>query len=115
MQQLTTNPDQPERTQTVTLGDRQFRVRLVFRDRTSSWYMDLFDAADVPMALGRRLSPSAFPTSGLQLVGKPDGALMVTGAEPYVRSDMGDTLVLQFIGADEVVVVQPEGPRIAIL
>ena len=100
--QLTTNPDQPQRTQTVTLGDRQFRVRLTFRDRTSSWYFDLFAADETPLAIGRRLSPAWSPLAALVLVDGPDGVVLVDGPEPYARFDLGDTLKVLFVDDDEI-------------
>lgn len=40
---------------TVDLGGNAYRIRLFYRERQDRWYLDLFDADDVPILMGRIL------------------------------------------------------------
>lgn len=88
--------------QTVTLGGVDFRVGLTWRERTGSWYLDLYDAEENPLALGRRLSPGWSPLQGLSVEDGPDGMFMVRGPEPYLREDLGVSLLVVFYPTSEL-------------
>lgn len=77
--------DLPAHRYRVTLSGAEFSLRFTFRDRTSSWYLDLFDVDGNPLALGRRLSPSYSPLLGVAVDRGPSGLLYVEGADPYER------------------------------
>jgi hypothetical protein len=47
----------PRSTQTVTLDDVQYRLRLTWYERLQAWYADLYQLDGTPLALARRLSP----------------------------------------------------------
>ena len=96
---LSTTPSAPCAMQTVTLGATQFRVRFTWRERTASWYLDLYDAAEEPLALGRRLSPGWGPLIGLSVPDGPAGFLFVRGPEPYVREQLGGAVRVIFYTA----------------
>ena len=112
-EQLAAFPESPQHTQTVSLGGVQFRVTFTFRDRTSSWYMDLRTIGEEDLALGRRLSPRWGPVLNLALVGGPKGILWVEGPEPYARFDLGGLLVVKLVDPSELPVATTEGlPRV---
>ncbi len=87
---------------TVALAQVQVRTRFIYRDRTRSWYLDLFDAKDQPLAIGRRLSPQWGPLHGFSVPGAPDGIFVVIGPEDYQKADLGIDLTLVFVPRDEV-------------
>lgn len=95
-------PEAPSHIQTVTLGDRRYRVRFTYRRRLSSWYVDLFDRDGTPIAVGRRMSPGWAIASAADVPGAPDGYLYVRGADDYQRSDLGSALRLVFFSSDEI-------------
>jgi hypothetical protein len=78
--------DFPAHSYTIALDGTQYGVRLVYRARTASWYLDLFDELGTPIALGRRLSPGSSPTSGI--LGGPPGKLVAFGPDPYEKTDV---------------------------
>ena len=102
-QKLRTFPILPQHIQTVVLDD-QFRVELTFRDRTSSWYMDIYELDGTPVLLGRRLSPSFSPTVGLVLEDGPEGIIYVSGGfDPYTREALEENMkIIRFTVAELV-------------
>jgi len=90
--------DEPSHRFRATLDGRKFVLRLTYRDRTASWYLDLYDVDEVPIALGRRLSPGSSPLLGVGVDRGPAGMLYVVGTEPYPR----DGLRLIYIEAAEL-------------
>jgi hypothetical protein len=93
---LTTFQAEPDSIQTVQLGDAEFRVRLTWRERLSSWYLDLYTADGTALVLGKRLSASYTPLGGIVRDGLPaGGTLYVRGPNgPYVQKDLGASLLL---------------------
>ena len=79
--------DLPAQSYTVALDGTQFGIRLVYRARTASWYLDLLDELGTPIALGRRLSPNSSPIPG-GTPNSPPGRLVVFGPDPYARTDV---------------------------
>lgn len=71
----------------MALDGVQYEVRLVWRARTASWYLDLADEDGVWLLRGRRLSPGSSPQAGM-IVGGPPGALAVVAADPYDRAEI---------------------------
>lgn len=41
---------------TIDLEGLTYRIVLTYRDRTASWYLDVYDSADVLLVSGKRLS-----------------------------------------------------------
>ena len=89
--------DQPAHTYTLALDGVHYEFRLVYRDRTASWYLDLYDEQGSALILGRRISPGASQNFGLISNGPP-GVLFAFGADPYPR----DGLELWYFTADEL-------------
>jgi hypothetical protein len=79
--------DVPAHRYTVTLDGVQYEVRLVYRARTASWYLDLRDEQGVELVLGRRLSPGSSPVGGV-ITNGPPGKLVAFGADPYDRDEV---------------------------
>jgi len=79
--------DLPAHTYTVALDGVQYEIRLVYRARTASWYLDLRDDLGAALVLGRRLSPNWSPVAGV-ITNGPPGVILVTGADPYARSEI---------------------------
>lgn len=89
-------PDAPDISYGVVLDGVQYLIRLVWRTRTASWYLDLSLADGSPLLRGRRLSPGTTLNEGLALEGPP-GWLVADGADPYGR---GEVRLLYFSGAE---------------
>lgn len=104
-------PAVPSHIQTVTLGGRQYRIRCTYRERTASWYVDLFDRDGNPIATGRRMSPGWALLSAVGLPGAPEGVLYVRGADGYSRDELGRSLRLVFYPTSEL----PAPPDLAAL
>lgn len=88
----------------VTLGARAYDLRLTWRERTASWYLDLWKTDGTPIALGRRLTPGWDPILGLGIADSPDdgGFGTVRGTDPYERQDLGAGLRLVWMPTAEV-------------
>lgn len=101
---LSAFPDQPQVVQTVTLGDRQFRVEMTWRRRCRAWYVSLLTGDEVPLAMGRRLSPGWSPLAGIILdeALAPDGLFVVRGVDGYAREDLGEALTVAFYTSAEL-------------
>lgn len=99
---VTVFPSQPSFRQSLTLGGTQYSLRLTWRDRTSSWYADLWTADGAPVYLGQRLSAGWAVGLGLGPEGKPDGVLLVRGPPDFGRMDLGATAQLVFYPTDEL-------------
>ncbi|MFA9271618.1 MAG: hypothetical protein ACEQSX_12835 [Baekduiaceae bacterium] len=105
---LSTHAGLPQHTQTVTLDGTQFRMRLTWRHRLQGWYLDLYTLDETPLLLARRLSPGWSPNLGLAIEGGPDGVLLVTGFDGYVREDLGESLRLRYYTRAELAAAAPE-------
>jgi hypothetical protein len=97
-ERLTIFYDQPQHRQSVVLDGERWGIRLTYRERTRSWYMDLYDADDEPVALGRRLSGDWFAVVTVVAEGGPPGGFYVVGADPYER----DGVQLLYVTGDEI-------------
>lgn len=100
-QRLAGFPAVPQHTITTTLEGTQYRIRYTYRLRTRSWYVDIYSVDDVPLLLGRRLSPFWAIGVGLSVPGGFGGVLLVRGVDEYVRSELGDTLSLRYVTTAE--------------
>ena len=110
---LATFPAEPDTTQTVTLGDAQYRVRLYYRPRLESWYVDIFTLDGVALARGRRVSPGWDLLTGL-LGGLPSGHLLISGDDPYDRFMLGERVRLTWYETSEVPTPAPSSLRITV-
>ncbi|MFB6371631.1 MAG: hypothetical protein ABEN55_00615 [Bradymonadaceae bacterium] len=103
--EIATFPEIPSHTQVVDLDGVEYRLNLLWRQRTSSWYLSLYDVRDNPIAVGRRLSPLFTPL--WNILDGPPGILLVRGPADYDRFDLGDTLKLVYVTESEL---QPPEP-----
>lgn len=99
---VTAFPSLPAFRQSVTFGEAQFSLRLTWRDRTASWYADLWAADGTAIWLGQRVSPDWALGLGLTPEGKPDGVFLVRGPADYDRLNLGDALKLVFYPTAEL-------------
>lgn len=104
-ERITTFYDQPQHRQTVTLDGTEYQIRLTYRRRLASWYMDLYDAEGTAIALGRRLSPGWSPINGVIAEGGPPGLFLVKGVDPYKR----DEVELYYIPLAQIPAPAPSG------
>jgi hypothetical protein len=79
--------DQPAHRYTVPLDGVQYEVRLTYRERTASWYLDLWDEQGGELLKGRRLSPNGSPQGGVITDGPP-GVIVAFGRDPYDRYEI---------------------------
>lgn len=101
-QKLPIYTDVPSHRYRIALDGVQYELRLTYRDRTASWYLDLWDEDGGALLLGRRLSPGWSPNFGV-LTGGPPGLLLVLGADPYPRGE----IELWYYTAEEVEAARP--------
>lgn len=100
-------------TQGVELDGVRYRIRLSWNYRTRSWYMDLFDADDNRIAAGRRLSPGYVPIPA-GVPNAPLGTFYVTGGvDQYGREDLGVSIGLVYVPADELAAIEGEAVQSA--
>lgn len=101
MNRLPLFPERPAQSYTIALDGVQYQIRLTYRERTASWYLDLYDEQGEAVLLGRRLSPGAPPLNEGVTKGPP-GVLFAAGPDPYPRDGVG----LWYASASEVGAVQ---------
>jgi hypothetical protein len=106
MERLPFVQDQPAHHYTVTLDGAQYQIRLVWRARTASWYLDLAGPDGTWLLRGQRLSPGSSPQFGLA-TGGPPGVLWVFGIDPYPQVD---GIELWYASVDEL---EAEAPAAA--
>ena len=92
----------PAYIQTVSLDGTRYRMRVVYRRRTRSWYLSLYTADETPIILGRRLSPGSGPLHWTRRELAPPGFLYVRGVDPYDRDDAGTSLELVYYNSADI-------------
>ena len=107
----------PQNVQTVELGGVRLRLTMTFRSRLRAWYVDVEREDGTVIAFGRRLSPAWGPLFGVPLDDAPDGKLYVRGPDPYVRDDLGVSLLLVFSPTADFPdpTPSPDDPTVAIV
>lgn len=107
----------PQHVGRVEIGGVRLRLRLTFRARTRSWYLDIEREDGTAIVLGRRLSPGWGPLFGIPIDDGPAGFLYVRGPDPYEREDLGATLLLVFSPSTDAPepTPDPEAPTITIV
>lgn len=78
--------DYPEHRYTIALDGVQYDLRLIYRERTASWYLDLWDPDGNALLLGKRLTPSWPVNTGI--TSGPPGLIVPTGQDPYDRYEL---------------------------
>lgn len=89
---LPTFPRLPQAIYEIELAGTTCTARLTWRPRLASWYIDLFDAAGEPIALGYRVTPESVWRKL-----EPDGYFTALGNDPYLQFDLGTTLLPFFL------------------
>lgn len=92
MERLTFSPDFPDAFQTVSLGGTSYRIRSVWRERSRSWYLDVYLADGTGIALGRRVAASGILVRDLARTDANatyGGVLFAAGKDRYAREDLG--------------------------
>uniref|UniRef100_A0A6M3M4K8 Cyanophage baseplate Pam3 plug gp18 domain-containing protein n=1 Tax=viral metagenome TaxID=1070528 RepID=A0A6M3M4K8_9ZZZZ len=102
---LTTFPQLPDTTQTVTVGEQQYAIRLYWRERLQGWYMSIWLADGTAVLLGRRLSSDYGPMIGIVPLNRPAGEFLVQGPSGYNRLDLGSqegaAMLLWYFGVED--------------
>lgn len=111
---LPTFPEQPAASYELVLEDETYRVRLVYRERTAAWYLDLRTQDGTGLALGRRLSPGFAPVIN-RPEGSPPGVLLVTGLDGYAKGDLGGPLKLLYVSSEDLTPPEAESPALRIV
>jgi len=121
IEQIAAFPNEPQHPMTVTWGDRQVRLRFTWRNRTRSWYLDIFELDDGEetgdaIVRGRRISPQWFPLIGLRPVGLPQDPILIVdgGPDPYLRSDLGEGVRALLVGLDDLPPVTVTSPNLTV-
>jgi hypothetical protein len=98
IQEIHTFPQFSQFDLTMQLGPTKLNLRMTYRERTKSWYLDIYEINGTPVVLGRRLSANWSPIIGYAAIpGLIDGVLYVPGIEGYEQEDLGQTLLLWYI------------------
>lgn len=119
-EQIATFQEFPQFSQQVVIGGVEMRLRITYRSRLASWYLDAFDLDDAPIVTGRRLSPGFVPMLGLALetIDPPalpeDVVWYVVGPADYVREDLGDTLGLFIIDRADLPATPATGDAVTV-
>lgn len=96
------DPSRPSQIFDIVLAEVRYRMRLTWRERTASWYIDLLDGeTEAPILVGRRVAPGFTPWRPKR-EGMPEGVLYVRGNDGYSRYDLGDSLQLVFYETSEL-------------
>ncbi len=92
-------PAEPSHGYPITLDGIVYTPVQTWRDRTQSWYLDLYDSSGALIAGGRRLSPGRYPVHvfGLDIPGE----FIVGGSDGFERYDLGvqGGLTLEYVPA----------------
>lgn len=80
-----------------TLDGVSYKIRLTYKDRTCSWYLDVWDENGDAVLRGRRLSPEFSPNGGVTALGPP-GIFFAVGQDPYDRYEVS----LWYMPKDEI-------------
>lgn len=106
---------------TSQLGPTKLRLRMTYRERLQSWYLDVYTLDGLPLLLGRRLSPLWSPMFGaVALMETIGGFLLTKGVENYRQDDLGRTLFLWYVSFADLQILagnepDPLKPTITIL
>ena len=92
----------PAYVQTITLEGARYRLRVVYRRRTRSWYLSLYTADETPIIEGRRLSPGSGPLHWTRRDLAPPGFFYVRGVDPYEKDDAGNSLQLVYYNSSDI-------------
>jgi hypothetical protein len=117
---IATFQEQPQFSQQLVVGGVEMRLRITYRQRLASWYVDALDLDDTRIATGRRLSPGFLPFLGLALETIDPPALpedviwYVVGPTDYAREDLGDTLGLIVFDLDEIPAAATEADQVTV-
>ena len=104
----------PEFEERVLLGNRRFILKFMFLDRTRAWYIDLLRDDRTPIVIGRRVSPGWGPLFGIPVDEGPDGLVYVRGIDPYLRADLGSTLLVVFLPREDIPVTVPSSEALLV-
>lgn len=99
---LSTRSDLRKQRQRVQLDGVSYIIDLTWRQRQRSWYIDIYDQDEQPIAVGRRIDAGWPPLSGSQNPDLPSGALLARGPSDYRRVDLGDELRLIYVRENEL-------------
>ena len=112
--EIHTFPQFSQFTITMVLGPTKLTLRMTYRERTLSWYLDIYELNGTPLLLGRRLSANWIPMYGYAyLLGLIEGVLVVRGLEGYEQKDLGKTLILEYIPEQDLLLLidNPTSPQ----
>ena len=92
----------------MELNGIRLQFRMTFRERTKSWYLDMFESNGDPLMLGKRLSPFWSPTFGAaRISGLIEGSIFVRGNEGYKQEDLSRELDVWYIPKADLAFFQP--------
>ncbi len=105
-------PDQPdplfeEYDFEIPLGDEVFRVVQRFFKRQEAWYLSLFDAADTPLLVRKRLSIDSPILHRYEIPGLPEGVLVLLDQSGERREcgfeDLGHRCILVYFDPEDFI------------
>ena len=86
----------------VDLDGAAYRLTLTWKETLGAWYLDVRTAIGNPIVLGQRVSPGGILIPDPTIDGAPPGLLHVQGPDPYLREDLGGSLSICYLTAEEV-------------
>lgn len=104
---IPTTPTPLDYQQRVELDGETFVLRFRYNPRIGGWLLDLFDADEAPLAVGRRLVADGFPLHPFRnATGMPGGQLFVhdTTADPRDPGlgDLGTRAIILYVEAADL-------------
>lgn len=90
----------------VELSGVLYRLRIHYKERQDSWYLDIRDADDAALVLGRRISTDNAILAKYRVEGLPPGLLILmdtTGARSECTyEDLGRSHLLAYLEPEEI-------------
>lgn len=109
LQEVHTFPQFSSFSLTMELGPTKLFLRMTYRERTQSWYLDVRELNDTPVVLGRRISARYMLTLTYpELSELIAGELYAMGLDGGTQQDLGKTLKLWFIPEEDFWFFQPD-------
>ena len=88
----------------ISLDETIYLIRMTWRERTASWYLDMSLEDGTELIRGRRLTPGWGPLLGMMIDSPPNGLFWVLSPDDFEREDLGEVLRLLFMTAEELAV-----------
>lgn len=107
-------PAYPQYSMKIPIATVIYLFTFTWRERMSSWYLDVSLEDGTELLRGKRLSPSWPTLKGLLLQDAMEGVLFVRGPDQIAQEDFGREMLLLYYPDAELPAapVDPDAPRV---